>query len=69
MKAVVEEKPMGLGKIGKAMAEPDDSEPDMDEEGEASPEEVLAFKAFKSAGSPEAGAVALKNFIKMCGGY
>jgi hypothetical protein len=67
VKAVAEEKPMGLGKIGAAIAAPE-SEPEMGEE-EASAEEVLAFKAFKGASSPEAGAVALKNFIKMCGGY
>jgi hypothetical protein len=56
-----------MDKIGAAMAE--DSVPTVDEGGEASPEEVLAFKAFKNASTPEAGAVALKNFIKLCGGY
>ena len=66
MKAMVEDdKPMG--KIGAALA---DKEPDASDEGEAaSPDEVMAYKAFKSAGSPEEGATALKNFIKICGGY
>lgn len=71
MKALADEdnKAMGMGKVGKVMADEPEPEMDEDEGGEASPEEVLAYKAFKSAASPESGAVALKNFIKLCGGY
>lgn len=67
---MVEEKPMGMGasKIGKALESSPDLETDVDED-DASEEEVMAFKAFKGAGSPEEGATALKNFIKICGGY
>lgn len=70
MKALAddENKAMGMGKIGQAMA--DESDPEMaDEEDSSSPEEVMAYKAFKNADTPESGATALKNFIKLCGGY
>lgn len=43
-------------------------EPDEDD-AMASEEEVMAMKAFDAAQSPEERAAALKNFIKLCGGY
>lgn len=46
-----------------------DDEDDVDENLDASEEEIQAFKDFKSAASPEEGASALKAFVKLCGGY
>jgi hypothetical protein len=48
------------------------SEPDMDDAGGPSAEEVSAFKEMQAAikgGDAHTGAMALKNFLKECGAY
>lgn len=46
-------------------------EPDEDDDAPEAPskEEVSALKSFDSATTPQERATALKQFIKLCGGY
>jgi len=61
-----------LGKGAPAPADDEDDAPDSEPGGAPDELELKAFKAFKSASTPEDGALALKTFIKACmagGGY